>query len=283
MAVVPYSLTKPVRDAITVARFRLHHQSRQRTWFVTASATGFFLVAPLVLLGQTIVGENGERLGPFQELSGYANYTGFLAVPLVFAFLTNSAYSWIGQAIRQEQTNGTLERTMISMRFPASLVLGGALAHLFFLGLYIAIGIASISLIVDLQLDINWGTALLAALAHLYAVYGFAFILSSLFLWIRDAFIVQQTISYVAIPLLAGAGFPITIYPGWLQAIAKAIPFTWAFQLERQAFLQHAGFGDMAFGLGVITAISTGMWILAFLLFRMTLRRARGTGVLGMY
>jgi ABC-2 type transport system permease protein len=276
-------LAKPLRDAVTVARFRLYHQSRERTWFVTASATGFFMVAPLVLLGQTIVGRDGERLGPFSELSGYDNYTGFLAVPLVFAFLTNSAYSWIGQTIRQEQMGGTLERTLMSMRFPASLILGGAMAHLFFLAFYIAVGIASVALIADLQLDINWWTAMLAAVAHLYAVYGFAFVLSSLFLWIRDAFIVQQTISYVAIPLLAGAGFPIEIYPGWLQAVAKAIPFTWAFQLERQAFLKHAGIDEMAFGLIVITAISTGLWALAFVLFRLTLRRARRTGALGMY
>ena len=283
MTAVGIPLIKPFRDAITVAQFRLYHQSRERTWFITASATGFFLVAPLVLLGQTIVGKEGERLGPFSELSGYDNYTGFLAVPLVFAFLTNSAYSWIGQAIRSEQTSGTLERTLISMRFPSSLILGGALAHLFFLVFYIAVGIASVSLIADLGLDINWGTAILAALAHLYAVYGFAFVLSSLFLWIRDAFIVQQVISYVMIPLLAGAGFPIEIYPGWLQAIAKAVPFTWAFQLERQAFLKHAGFGDMAFGLAVVVGISTALWALAFVLFRLTLRRARRTGALGMY
>ena len=276
-------LAKQMADAITVARYRLIVQSRQRTWFVTASATGFFMVAPLVLLGETIVGERGERLQPFFELSGYQNYAGFLAVPLVFAFLTNSAYSWIGQSIRQEQTAGTLERVMISMRFPTSLLFGGAAAHLFFLAFYIAVGIASVSLVANLGLNVNWGTAFAAALLHLYAVYGFAFVLTSLFLWIRDAFIVQQSISYVLIPILAGAGFPIEVLPGWLQAVAKAVPFTWAFQLERAAFLKHSGFGELWYGMAVLFGIATALWLVAYVLFQITLKRARRTGTLGLY
>lgn len=277
------ALQKATRDSIVVARYRLLVQSRARSWFVTASATGFFLVAPLVLLGETIVGESGERLDPFFSLSGYTNYTGYLAVPLVFAFLTNSAYSWIGQAIRQEQQEGTLERTMISMRHPVSLLLGGAVAHLMFLLFFIALGIASIALVADLQLDINWGTALLSALLHLYAVYGFAFLLTSLFLWIQDAFIVQQAISYFVIPILAGAGFPITIFPGWIQAISKLIPFTWAFMLEREAFLRGTSIGDLTFEIAMLVIIATVLWVAAYLFFNMTLRRAKRVGSLGLY
>jgi hypothetical protein len=182
------------KDSITVSRFRLLQQLRNRTWLVTASATGFFMVTPLVLLGETIIGSKGERIQPFFELSGYENYTGYLAVPLVFAFLTNSAYSSIGQAIRQEQYSGTLERTLISIRYPSSLLIGGAMAHLMFLGLFIAIGLATISLVANLQLNVNWTSALIVGFLHLYAVYGFAFVLTSLFLWIQDAFIVQQSL-----------------------------------------------------------------------------------------
>ena len=41
--------------------------------------SGFFMVGPLVLLGQTIVGANGERLEPFFSITGFTNYTGYLA------------------------------------------------------------------------------------------------------------------------------------------------------------------------------------------------------------
>lgn len=222
VSVIP-SILKTIKDAVAVARIRLLMQSRMRTWFFSVPASGFFLVSPFVLLGKTIVGERGERLKPFLALSGYDNYTGYLAVPLVFAFLTNSVYSWIGQAIRQEQQSGTLERTLISMRHPISLTLGGAVAHLIFLSFFIAVGIASLSLVADLRLHINWPMAIAVALAHLYAAYGLAFLLSSFFLWIRDAFIVQQVISFVIIPILSGAGFPIAIFPGWLQVMAWGI------------------------------------------------------------
>lgn len=270
-------------DSLTVAHYRLIAQLRARTWFVTASTTAFFMVGPLVLLGETLVGRNGERLQPFFELSGYQNYTGYLAVPLAFAVLTNSAYSWIGQAIRSEQQAGTFERVLVSMRYPASLLLGGSLAHLAFLAFFIAFGIASVKVLADLQLDVNWPSALGAGLLHLYAVYGFAFILSSLFLWIHDAFIVQQSISYVIIPIIAGAGYPIAILPGWAQVVAEVIPFTWAFELERATFLKHSSLADMPSHVLLILGTSTAMWIAAAFLFRLTLRRARQTGTLGLY
>lgn len=39
--------------------------------------TSGFLVGPLVLLGETIVGSNGKRLDPFFANTGYTNYTGY--------------------------------------------------------------------------------------------------------------------------------------------------------------------------------------------------------------
>ena len=277
------ALVRTLRDSLTIARYRLSHQSRRRAWMANVFTSGFFMVGPLVLLGETIVGSNGERLDPFFANTGYINYTGYLAVPLVFAFLTNSSYSWIGQAIRSEQVEGTLERTLISMKHPSALILGGVAAHVSFLIVFIAVGIASISLLVDLNLNINWATAALAAALHLYAVYGFAFILSSLFLWIRDAFAVQQAVTYVVIPVLAGAGFPVSIFPGWLEFISRLIPFTWAFELERKAFLQHASIDNVASDAALLFGIATFLWVVAYFFFRTTLRRAKKPGSLGMY
>lgn len=169
------------------------------------------------------------------------------------------------------------------MRHPISLPLGGALAHLVFLGVFIFIGIVSLYLIADLKLNINWPSAIAVSLAHLYSVYGFAFLLSSLFLWIRDAHVVQQAISFFVIPLLSGAGFPIAIYPEWLQMISRAIPFTWAFDLERQAFLRAAPLVEIEGDFLVLMAISSALWLVAYPLFAGTLRHARRSGHLGLY
>lgn len=266
-----------------MAEFRLVQHARMRTWILGAGSTAFFMVAPLVFLVETVIGEEGERLEPFFSLSGYSNYTGYVAVPLVFAVLTNTAYSWIGQAIREEQRRGTLERILMSLRHPSALIVGGAVAHLTFLILFVMVGIGSISLVADLGLNINWGSAIVVSVLHLYAVYGFAFILSSLFLWIRDANILQQSIAYFFIPILAGAGYPITILPGWLQAISKCIPFTWSFELGRQAILRHEPIDEMTHGLIALFSISTALWLLAAVSFRTMLGRAKRTGNLGLY
>jgi len=104
-----------------------------------------------------------------------------------------------------------------------------------------------------------------------------------LFLWIRDAFVVQQSIVYFVIPVLAGAGFPIAIFPGWLQAISKVIPFTWAFEVERAAILAHKSVGELADEFALLFGMSSAMWLIGYFMFNATLARAKRTGALGLY
>jgi ABC-2 type transport system permease protein len=82
---------------------------------------------------------------------------------------------------------------------------------------------------------------------------------------------------------LAGATYPVAMLPGWLQPLARAIPFTWLYELERAAFLRAAPPGELRDGLLVLGAMVLALWVGAFLFFRAMLARARRTGRLGMY
>ena len=135
-----------------------------------------------------------------------------------------------------------------------------------------------------------WGarqvTAAAVAFGHLYAAYGLAFVLSSLFLWIRDAFVIQQVISFVIIPVLSGAGFPIAMLPGWLQTVALRIPFTWAFELERPGVSEgnavERGPGELPDTSGNLDPIVVP-GLSALRCDPATLRHARRRGNLGLY
>jgi ABC-2 type transport system permease protein len=225
-------------EILTVARYSLIAQGRNRSWIVNTSLTPFFLLAPLVFVANSFLSQPGPGREAFVTLTGYENYLGFLIVPLIDATMTSTVYSHIGHTIRFEQVSGTLERVLMSLRFPVALILGRSLGFLAFVFWFAFTALALAWLFFGLRLDVNPASAALLLPLHLLLVYGTAFFMASLFLWIRDAFAVQMLFSRFVLLTLAGATYPVAMLPSWLQPVARAIPFTWLYELERAAFLR---------------------------------------------
>jgi ABC-type multidrug transport system permease subunit len=85
------------------------------------------------------------------------------------------------------------------------------------------------------------------------------------------------------IATLAGATFPITIFPGWLQIIARLFPFTWAFDMERRSLLRGEGVGGMIPDLLVLGSMTIAMWAVGLYFLQPELRHVRKTGMLGSF
>ncbi len=127
------------------------------------------------------------------------------------------------------------------------------------------------------------GSAVVLLALHLLLVYGVAFLMTSLFLWISDAFAVQMLFSRFVLLTLAGATYPVSMLPEWLRPVALAIPFTWLYELERAALLKAVPLSAIWPGVLTLAAMVGALWIVAALFFRVMLDRARRTGRLGMY
>lgn len=88
-----------------------------------------------------------------------------------------------------------------------------------------------------------------------------------------------------ALYLFAGAVFPVTLLPVWVQPVAWALPISWWLELLRRSILGHeatvfAQFGTLndgqvLTGLAVLTLLSS---VISLLLFRWGDRRARELG-----
>ena len=108
-----------------------------------------------------------------------------------------------------------------------------------------------------------------------------AFALSSLLVRVADSWAIQTVLSRAVLALLSGATFPITIYPEWLQTVARCVPFTWAFDLERRSLLRAEPFLQMAPDLAVLAAMALACWLVGFFFLGRELNAARRSGVLG--
>jgi len=71
--------------------------------------------------------------------------------------------------------------------------------------------------------------------------------------------------------------------PEWLQPVARAIPFTLLYELEREAFLKAAPLSELWPGVATLAAMVVAVWVGATLFFRAMLDGAKRAGRLGMY
>ena len=271
------------REVLAVARVGLQGQARFRLGFLATMVMPFFLFAPLVFLAQSFVGPDGRYRRPFVELTGYDNHIGYLVVPLVGATMAHTVFSAVGQLIRREQVSGTLERTLVALRYPIAFVLGRSLGNLPALAIFVASTAFFSAAFFDLDLRVEPTSALLLLCLHLLLMHGVAFFMTSLFLWVEDPTFLQQFFSRFVLLTMTGATYPLVLLPGWLQAVARAIPFTWAYELERRAWLRAEPIGALLPDLAVLAAMTAVVWVGSVIFFRRMLRRAKRTGQLGHY
>lgn len=272
-----------LNETVATGKCALQSQLRYRGWFVSLSLNPFFLLAPYVFLIQTLVGPQGRFGQQFIALSGYSDPIGYTVIPLIGLGLVNTAFSWVGQLIRVEQQNGTLERVLLTARYPSSLFLGRALAHALFVLWFVIIAAVLSWLFLGLRLHADVPAGVVLTVLYLAVTYGMAFVFASFFLWFEDASTVQWVIWRLALYALTGATFPITILPGWLQVFAWLIPLTWLFDLQRKALLRAEPLGAMLPEVALVTAMTIGLWGVGFVFLRWTLRHAKKTGNLGRY
>jgi ABC-2 type transport system permease protein len=82
---------------------------------------------------------------------------------------------------------------------------------------------------------------------------------------------------------LSGAAFPVTLLPGWLQAVGKALPQTHALEAARLAVLRGASFSDLSAHFGALLIYVAVLLPVSVWLFGRAMRQAKMDGSLAHY
>jgi ABC-2 type transport system permease protein len=276
-------MTELVAEVLIVAKMNLRLFARQRAWLLIMTVGPFFFLAPILMMAQTALGPGGEYRAPFVALTGYDDYLTYLLIPLIGVNVSTIAFSWISMLIRQEQQAGTLERNLMALQFPASLLIGRALAQSLFQLVFAPATFLITALFLPVRLQADLASAAAAIALHLLALYGTAFAMTTFFLWISDPGAFVQVVIRFVNSVLTGATIPLALFPGWLQGVAWAVPFTWAYDLERRALLRAEPLGAMLPDALTLLGICLVLWVGGFWLLGRMLQRAKATGQLGMY
>lgn len=240
---------------------------RRDMWMATSYRIGFLMSLGGSLLG--IVGVfflsetfAGGLAGSLERYGG--SYFGFAVLGVAFSNLMALGLGGIAARVREAQMMGTLELMLLSPNRLAVLLLSSSLwSHAqaaITLVIYLLVGIALGMDMGEANVPMALGSLLLAVLSF-NALGLFA---ASVVIVIKQGNPVSFLVGIASV-LLAGVFYPISVLPGWLQALAQLLPLTHALELVRRSALGGEGidtlWGPLLALAGLtIVLVPAGLW-----------------------
>ncbi len=208
---------------------------------------------PFVMLGLALASFQGVALSAISNNILYGMYTGTLEAMLV----TPTSLSTIVFASMFYQFCSALVKIVIYLVF-----------GFWFFGLALGqVNLAATALVLILTL-----------LAHLPLG-----ILAAAFILIFKQGDPVTTILGSVSGLLGGVYFPVAILPGWVQIIARFLPFTYALEGLRQAVLNGRSISQLGHQILILAAFAAVLLPLSLAVFAWAVRQAKRLGTLSQF
>ena len=219
----------------------------QRNYYLTKR----YILWELVWLGYTtanamsigFIGVGVEQSGSTADLS---RITTFLLIgALIWSYLS-MLFDILAETVSWERWEGTIEYTFMAPASRATHLIGTSIYAVIYGILRTAVMFAVIQLFFDLEVgDANYAGALLVLAACSISLVGFGMVAAVMPLLSPEKGSQVVFIFGSALLLISGVYYPIDVLPGWMQALAKLSPVTYALRGIRSALLDGAGIGTL--------------------------------------
>ena len=283
----PHGAALPERWLRTFrATFRAALTTQVRAYTLSGWTVSSIIVPIFLFAGAWVVvrflGE-GDSPGRFFELTGYPSYLAFVVLGVAFNGLAMGALEDGGNAIYEEESNGTWDLLSLAPfnRFVwmFSKTLAGLLTG--FIDFFAVLGLGA--LVFDVSPTARGLLlALIGIVGTLVALQGLGFLMAALGLVWKQPYALAFILSPMLI-LLSGMMFPVAALPAWTHPLSNAIPLTHGLEIVRDAILLDAGMADLLPIFGRLALSGAAFMVVGFLAFRFMETRARQLGVLGRY
>lgn len=250
-----------VRDALVMRSY----------WLATAFDLVFGLLSLLIYY---FISRTFHNV-PVHELGGAPTYFAFAAVGVALALVVQASCVRVAQRIREDLVSGSLETLIAQPLTRTELALGQSTFHFSFgtVRAFLYLLVAFLGLGIGLS-QASWPGLILVLLASGLAMTAVGIALSSFVLLLRRAeFLVAMAV--LALTLLGGAFFPISVLPDWIEPIAKILPTRFIFGGVRAAVLRGEGWGLDFLYLVIFFAVGLPVAV-AFFSFALNQARRRG-------
>jgi ABC-2 type transport system permease protein len=237
-----------------------------------------FWFIPFIFQGQAFVG--GLESQSFAQITGTEEFIPFIVIGAVLNSYVNTLLYGMGESIRREAVQGTLDYVFVAPSNKAYVLIGKALSESVSSTIF-AISQLTISALLfgmTFTLEVILPVLLIAILLML-GLYGLSLILAAVSLLHKQSHDVSETIGYVFY-VFSPVRYPIESLPSWAQIIGKFIPLTYALIIIRSIMLLGSGLSEMYLEILVLLLIDVFLIFAGFYMFNWMEIRTKKSGTI---
>jgi len=237
-----------------------------------------FWFIPFILQGQAFVG--GLQSASFAQITGSGEYVPFIVIGAVLNSYVNTLLYGMGENIRKESYQGTLDYVLAAPCNKAYVLIGKALSESVSSTIFAAsqLTISVILFGMNLTLGVMLPVFFIVILLML-GLYGMSLILAAFSLMYKQSYDLSQTIGYVFY-IFAPVRYPVESLPTWAQIFGKLIPLTYALIIVRSFMLLGTDFSAVYFEVLALVIIDVVLLVAGFYLFSWMEEKTKKSGTI---
>jgi ABC-2 type transport system permease protein len=237
-----------------------------------------FWFIPFILQGQAFVG--GLESTNFAQITGTGEYIPFIVIGAVLNSYVNTLLYGMGENIRREAYQGTLDYVLAAPCNKAYVLIGKAISESLSSTIFaasqltISVILFGMSITLGVMLPVFFITILL-----ILGLYGMALIIAAFSLMYKQSYDLSQTIGHVFY-IFAPVRYPIESLPTWAQIFGKLIPLTYALVIVRSFMLLGTDFSTVYLEVIALLIIDIALLLAGFYLFSWMEEKTRKSGAI---
>lgn len=268
-----------LRVIFAVAKKDLSSLFRYPTWII--SILIWPLIFPLMYIVSAIgfSGPDRSGLSTFKNATGTADIIGFIVIGTMVWMAVNLTMWNFGGYLRNEQMKGTLESNWLCPINKFAFLIGGGIISIVLSLIFSIVSVVEYRLIFGVHFTGNVFEWILIFLTIMPAVFGLGMVFASLVLWAKQVNAMVNVVRGIMM-ILCGITFPISIMPGWMQFLAKFMPFTYGIEAARQVMVNDNSIIDASANILACLGEGAVLMIIGKIIFNMIENRVKLSGSL---
>jgi len=237
-----------------------------------------FWFIPFILQGEAFVG--GLQSASFAQITGSGDYVPFIVIGAVLNSYVNTLLYGMGENIRREAYQGTLDYVLAAPCNKAYVLIGKALSESLSSTIFAASQL-TISVLL-FGMNITLGVMLpvfFIIILFILGLYGMSLILAAVSLMYKQSYDIAESIGYVFY-IFAPVRYPIESLPTWAQIFGKLIPLTYALIIVRSIMLLGTNLSTVYLEVLALLIIDIVLLLAGFYLFSWMEEKTKKSGTI---
>jgi len=240
-----------------------------------------FWFIPFILQGQAFVG--GPESASFAQIAGTGEYIPFIVIGSVLNSYVNTLLYGMGESIRREAIQGTLDYLLVAPTNKVYVLIGKALSESLSSSIFAASQLTISALLFGMNLTLGvMLPVFLIIILLILGLYGLSLVLAAFSLLYKQSHDVSETIGYVFY-VFSPVRYPLESLPFWAQIFGKIIPLTYALIIVRSIMLLGASLSSLYFEVLALLTIDAVLIVAGFYLFNWMENKAKTSGAISHY